>query len=146
MKLSDFSTAIIVVAGLSGTAAAQDKGKQKAPPKPGLTLTSRNFEDGGIIPKQYTQSVASPISPQLLWTNIPDGTASFVLLVHDPDAALQRKINDVTHWLVFNIPGTARQLVEGIPPTPKMADGMIQLKNNGGVVGYRGMGAPAVGP
>ena len=50
------------------------------------------------------------------------------------------------HWLIFNIPGDARSLAEGVPTGTQPADGAIQIKNGGGVIGYRGPGAPAVGP
>ena len=118
----------------------------KAPARPGLTLTTTAFTDGSEIPTKYTQSVPQPISPYLEWTNVPPNTASFALIMHDPDVAVQRKIDDVLHWLVFNIPPTAHELPEGVPADAKLPDGTIQCKNQGGVVGYRGPGAPAAGP
>jgi Raf kinase inhibitor-like YbhB/YbcL family protein len=124
---------------------AQDAPK-KVPAGPGLTLTTPAFADGAEIPAKFTQSDPKPISPRLQWTNVPANTASFALIMHDPDVAVQKKIDDVLHWLVFNIPGPARELAEGVPPDAKLADGTIQAKNQGGVVGYRGPGAPAAGP
>ena len=64
------------------------------PPGPGLTLTSPDFEDGGIIPNKYTQADPNPISPKLEWTHVPPGTVSFALILHDPDVALQKKNDD----------------------------------------------------
>lgn len=130
---------------LAGAAAAQEAAK-KAPAGPGLTLTTPAFADGAEIPAKFTQSDPKPISPRLQWTNVPANTVYFALIMHDPDAAPQRKTDDVLHWLVFNIPGTARELGEGVPPDAKLPDGTIQGKNQGGVVGYRGPGAPAAGP
>jgi Raf kinase inhibitor-like YbhB/YbcL family protein len=135
----------IGIIALAGAALAQDAAK-KAPPTPGLTLTTPAFADGAEIPPKFTQSDPKPVSPKLEWTNVPANTVSFVLYMHDPDVAVQRKLDDVLHWLAFNIPGSARELPEGVPPTAKMPDGMVQCKNQGGVVGYRGPGAPAVGP
>jgi len=126
-------------------ASAQDAAK-KAPPRPGLTLTTPAFADGAEIPAKFTQSDPKPISPRLQWTNIPDNTVTFALIMHDPDVAVQRKTDDVLHWLIFNIPGTARELPENVPADAKLPDGTIQGKNQGGVVGYRGPRAPAVGP
>ncbi|HEY1339688.1 MAG TPA: YbhB/YbcL family Raf kinase inhibitor-like protein [Bryobacteraceae bacterium] len=130
---------------LAACAFAQEPAK-KAAPGPGLTLTTPAFADGGEIPRQFTQSDPKPISPKLEWTNVPANTVTFVLYMHDPDVAVQRKTDDVLHWLAFNIPGTARELPENVPPEPKLPDGTVQCKNQGGVVGYRGPGAPAAGP
>jgi Raf kinase inhibitor-like YbhB/YbcL family protein len=131
----------------AGFALAQDKGKQgKGPAVPGLTLTTPAFADGAEIPAKYTQSDPNAVSPKLEWTNVPMGTVTFALIFHDPDVALQRKTDDVLHWMTFNIPGSARELPEGVPATAKMADGTIQAKNLRGGVGYMGPGAPPQGP
>src|ERR1700728_1686226 len=90
---------LLLTAGI-GSAFAQGK----AAPKPGLTLTSPDFTDGVVIPNKYTQADPAPVSPKLDWTNVPDGTVSFVLLLHDPDVGFQKKTDDVLHWMAFNIP------------------------------------------
>src|SRR5579885_556041 len=128
---------------LSTAMHAQQRG---GPPRPGLTLTTTAFQDGGEIPGKYTQAVPNPVSPRLEWTNVPDGTQSFVLNMLDPDTALQRKTDTVVHWMAFNIPGTARELPEAVPADAKLADGTIQIKNQRGTPGFLGPGAPAVGP
>ncbi len=137
-----FTTMLMVGLAL----AAQDKGKGKAPATPGLTLTTNAFSDGGEIPAKYTQSDPNPTSPVLEWSNVPPNTVTFVLHMHDPDVARQKTTDDMLHWLMFNIPGTARSLPEGVPTNTQPSDGAIQIKNGGGVIGYRGPGAPAVGP
>jgi Raf kinase inhibitor-like YbhB/YbcL family protein len=135
----------ICALALAGLAAAQDAAK-KAPAGPGLTLTTTAFADGAEIPVKYTQSDPKPVSPKLQWTNVPANTVSFALIMHDPDVAVQKKTDDVLHWLVFNIPATVHELPEGVPAEAKLSDGTVQGKNQGGVVGYRGPGAPAAGP
>jgi len=137
-----FTTMLMVGLAL----AAQDKGKGKAPAMPGLTLTTTAFSDGGEIPAKYTQSDPNPTSPALEWSNVPPNTVTFVLHMHDPDVARQKTTDDMLHWLMFNIPGTARSLPEGVPANAQTSDGATQIKNGGGVIGYRGPGAPAVGP
>jgi Raf kinase inhibitor-like YbhB/YbcL family protein len=114
--------------------------------KPGLTLTSSAFEDGGIIPDKYTRAVEAPVSPKLTWTHVPDGTVSFALILHDPDTSLQRTTNQVLHWMIFNIPGGASELPENVPTDATLPDGSIQAMNTGKKIGYYGMGAPAAGP
>jgi len=135
---------ILLMASL-GSAFAQPKAGAPAP-GPGLTLTSPDFEDGGIIPNKYTQAVPDAPSPKLEWTHVPMGTVSFTLILHDPDAALQKKTDDVLHWMIFNIPGTATGLPGGVPANAKLDDGSINAKNLRGNVGYMGPGAPPAGP
>jgi len=135
---------LLLTAGL-GLAMAQDK-QAKMPPRPGLTLTTSAFSDGGEIPARFTQSDPNAVSPKLEWTNVPANTVTFALILHDPDVALQRKTDDVLHWMIFNIPGTAHELPESVPANATMSDGTIQAKNLRGAVGYMGPGAPAAGP
>jgi Raf kinase inhibitor-like YbhB/YbcL family protein len=71
---------------------------------------------------------------------------SFALILHDPDTSLVKKTDEVLHWLIFNIPGTARELPEGVPAQAQLPDGSIQGLNQSKKVGYMGMGAAAVGP
>ena len=115
--------------------------------KPGLTLSTTAFDDGGIIPDRYTAAATgTPVSPPLTWSNVPDGTASFALLVHDPDTSVRKTVTEILHWMVYNIPGTARGLPEGVPAEAQLPDGAIQGRNYTRKVGYAGMGAPAPGP
>jgi Raf kinase inhibitor-like YbhB/YbcL family protein len=113
---------------------------------PGLTLTTTAFEDGGIIPNRFTQADPNTVSPALSWSNVPEGTVSFALIMNDPDVTINRSTDDVLHWLIFNIPGTSRGLPENVPLEATLPDGSIQGLNRGGTPGYRGPGAPAAGP
>ena len=141
------AASILAIASIGmGLAQGQGGGEKKAPPAPGLTITSSDFEDGGVIPNKFTQADANPVSPKLDWTNVPAGTVTFALILHDPDAALQKKTDDVLHWMIFNIPGTAKGLPGGVPATAMMPDGTIQAKNLRGSVGFMGPGAGAQGP
>ena len=150
MKQKLIASGAVLLALSVGAALAQDKGKGGgggAPKGPGLTLTSPDLEDGGVIPDKFTQKAGpSAASPKLVWSNVPMGVMSFALLFHDPDAAPGKKIEDVTHWMMFNIPATARELAGGIGADAKLADGTIQIKNTRGAVGFMGPGAGAAGP
>ncbi|HXP85568.1 MAG TPA: YbhB/YbcL family Raf kinase inhibitor-like protein [Bryobacteraceae bacterium] len=138
-------SALALTVGIASTF-AQDKGKGKGPAGPGMTLTSPAFADGAEVPNKYTQAEQNPPSPKLEWTNVPAGVVTFALILHDPDVALQKKMDDVLHWAVFNIPGTARELPEGVPANAMLSDGTMQIKNLRGGVGYMGPGAPPPGP
>jgi Raf kinase inhibitor-like YbhB/YbcL family protein len=139
----------MVMAMLMSTlgAVAQTPAAAPAPGKPRMALTTTAFADGDIIPNNYTQAAAgTPVSPALMWTNVPEGTLTFALILHDPDTSLNKTTSEVLHWMIFNIPGTARSLPEGVPAEAKLPDGAIQALNRGNKIGYMGMGAAAPGP
>ena len=53
----------------------------------GMTLTSSAFENGAAIPTQYTGD-GTDVSPEMAWSDVPEGTKAFALICHDPDAPL----------------------------------------------------------
>ena len=108
-----------------------------------MTLTSTAFTDGGQIPAKHAQPGRDK-SPPLSWSGAPDSTQSFVLLVHDVDAAIGDGTDDLLHWMVWNIPGTATSLPEGIPQGPQTANGLRQISATG--PNYRGPAAASTGP
>src|SRR5215831_1267619 len=130
------------VPGSTGTGAPRGAAPRGGGPAP-MALTSSSWPDGGMVgPKN---AGANGASPALAWTNTPNGTVSFVLLMHDPDVARNKTSEDVLHWMMFNIPGDKKELAEGAP-AGTLPDGSIQIKNVSGANGYRGPGAPATGP
>ena len=116
------------------------------PPKPPFFMTSAGFEDGGILPDKFTAPTPTAFqnSPPLAWSNTPEGTVSFVLLLHDLEGALNKRTDDITHWLVYNIPGTAVGMAEGVQPGAQLPDGSAQAPNQRKTPGYLGPGARGV--
>ncbi|MBE0610118.1 MAG: YbhB/YbcL family Raf kinase inhibitor-like protein, partial [Dehalococcoidia bacterium] len=55
-----------------------------------MQLTSTAFEQGGRIPAKHTGE-GEDVSPALAWSAAPDGTRSFAVVCHDPDAPLVSK-------------------------------------------------------
>lgn len=113
-----------------------------------MTLTTNAFADGTIIPVKYSQAApgAAPgegTSPALSWGNIPAGTKSLLLHMHDLDFVRNKTTDDQVHWLVWNIPANATGLPEGLPRGAKLPDGSYQISVTGPV--YRGPGAAASG-
>jgi Raf kinase inhibitor-like YbhB/YbcL family protein len=106
-----------------------------------MTLTAP-WASGDEIPLKYTQA-GDEVSPALSWDNVPDTTVSFALIVHDVSAAVNPGTDDVLHWMVWNIPATARALPEGVAQGPQLADGTRQISVTG--PNYRGPGAAASG-
>ena len=143
---------IVLIAALMVTPAlAQQRGRAGAPAAaaPAMTLTIPGFPDGGQIPVKFSQAAegAAPgegTSPAMTWANVPAGTQSFVLNMHDMDVARNRTTDDQPHWVVWNIPPTATGLPEGVPKGSQLSNGAYQISATGLV--YRGPGAPANGP
>jgi Raf kinase inhibitor-like YbhB/YbcL family protein len=108
-----------------------------------MTLATSAWPDGGAIPAKYAQG-GGEVSPALTWSNVPDGTVSFALIVHDQDAATGNGTDDILHWMLWNIPADARGLPEGEPQGVQLQDGTRQISATGPF--YRGPGAPASGP
>jgi Raf kinase inhibitor-like YbhB/YbcL family protein len=115
----------------------------RGPATPPLLMTSSAWEDGGVIPNKYTQAAegGAAVSPELKWSQVPPGTQSFVLLMHDPEPVLNKGSKmDITHWLIWNIPGTSTGLPENVAQG-ELPDGsrQVSLRSNA----YMGPGAPA---
>jgi Raf kinase inhibitor-like YbhB/YbcL family protein len=112
----------------------------RGPATPPLIMTSSAWEDGGVIPDKYTQAAGptSP-SPELKFSQVPMGTQSLVLLMHDPEPVLNKGSKmDITHWLVWNIPATSTGLPEGMAQG-ELPDGTRQISLRS--TGYMGPGA-----
>lgn len=119
------------------TASAQGRGGVGV-----LTLSTTSFPDGGLIPDRHAQ--VGDVSPALSWSGVPDSTRSFVLVVHDMDAAMGDGTEHLLHWLVWNIPDSVRTLPEGLMQGPQLADGTRQISASGPY--YRGPAAASSGP
>ncbi len=98
-----------------------------------LDLKTTAFRPGGTVPAQYTCSGAN-ISPALSWSQPPPGTRSFVLIMDDPDAPGGNWV----HWVVYDLPGSARQLPEQVPAGVAIAGGGKQGVNDFPANGYGG--------
>jgi len=108
-----------------------------------MTLTTSAWIDGGMIPAKYSQ-IGGQVSPPLAWSNVPDGVTNFVIIAHDTDQAVGQATDDTLHWMVWNIPGTARSIDEGMPQgNPPGREGMRQISATGPY--YRGVAAPPTG-
>jgi len=99
---------------------------------PKLKITSTSFANNGSIPSKYSCE-GEEVSPPLLISDIPSGTKSLAIILHDPDAPRE---GGFTHWVVWNIdPGN-----NNIPENFK---GAQQGLNGAGQPGYKGMCPPS---
>ncbi len=76
-----------------------------------MQLHSPAFQDGSTIPTRYTQFDAD-INPPLTWDEVPVGTASFAIVVEDPDVPAAAGVPVWIHWVAFNVPSTVRDIPE----------------------------------
>ncbi|HWA74028.1 MAG TPA: YbhB/YbcL family Raf kinase inhibitor-like protein [Polyangiaceae bacterium] len=109
-----------------------------------LTVSSPAFAPNSSIPvefSEYEQGVSFPLS----WTAGPDGTASYLLIVEDPDAATPKPF---VHSVAWNIPAPETTLREGLPEQDLLTEpeGLRQGVNSRGTVGYLGPRPPAGDP
>ena len=102
-----------------------------------LALTSSAVQPDGPIPSQYTCD-GSDHSPPLAWRGAPAGTASFALIVDDPDAPDPAAPKTVwVHWVVYNIPAGVDSLPENASGRA-LPGGAKEGLNDWKAPGYRG--------
>jgi Raf kinase inhibitor-like YbhB/YbcL family protein len=112
-----------------------------------FTLKSSTFADGKMMPKKVANSTAnipnSPncvgenVSPQFSWSNVPDGTKSFAMLMYDPEG---RPPGGVSHWVAYGIAPSVTGFAEG--ELSKDSDKYVGGKSLFGVGHYSGPCTP----
>ena len=102
-----------------------------------LRVSSPHWKNGETIPKKHTADGAD-VSPPLLFEGIPAGTRAFALICDDPDAP----VGTWVHWVIYDIPGTAKGLSEGLPTDASLPDGSRQGRNSWKKYGYGGPSPP----
>jgi Raf kinase inhibitor-like YbhB/YbcL family protein len=100
-------------------------------------ITSPAFSEGGTIPTRHSCDGENR-SPRLTWSDAPDGTESFALIVDDPDAPG----GTFTHWVLYNVPGDAGELAEAAAQSSVGMSG----RNSFGKIGYGGPCPPPGDP
>ena len=100
-----------------------------------FVLSSPDFGHGGEIPPRFTCD-GPDISPALVWSGLPEGTASLALIVDDPDAPDPAAPKMVwVHWVLYNIPPDAPGLGRDLRALPP---GTGEGLNDWGETGWRG--------
>jgi len=74
-----------------------------------LVLHSPEVADGGMLPADYTGD-GTGSTPPLEWGGAPDGTKSYVLIMHHIDPEGKTK----WYWTLYNIPGNVRGLPKNV--------------------------------
>jgi Raf kinase inhibitor-like YbhB/YbcL family protein len=113
-----------------------------------FTLSSPDFRDGGRLAvknagnnKSNPNCVGENISPALNWSNPPEGTKSFVLMMFDPEG---RPPEGVSHWVAYGIPPTVTGFAEG--EVSKTSDKYVGGTSTQKLPSYSGPCTPAGAP
>ena len=107
--------------------------KKRRIPKKHTCIEERTPSDGAAVAGGQSSATGENISPPLDWTDVPEGTASFALIVDSNEAA-----GPWIHWVVWNIPADSTGLAEDVSDVGEIPDGTRQGINSGGEVGYLG--------
>lgn len=141
MKTNHLAAAVALCLAACGCA------QNPAVPASGFQLSSPDFKQGDMLPAQFIANAlgckGGNVSPALQWVNPPEGTKSFALMVHDPDAPTGGA--GIWHWVVVNIPASASSLEQGAGTADgaKLPAGSRQVTNDyAGLTGSAGWGGP----
>jgi len=128
----------LLAVGLLAVAACSSGGGSRGPERElpeTMTVSSPAFPPEAAIPVRFTCSGAE-VSPPLIWSKIPEGTAELALVVDDPDAPGGTYV----HWVVAHLDPKQGGLAEGALPA-----GATQLRNSAGEAAWAGP-CPPEGP
>lgn len=108
-----------------------------------FTLKSTTFADGQMMPKMVANNqanvhgnpncVGDNVSPQFSWTNVPDGTKSFIFLMSDPKS---RGGAVASHFVAYGIAPSVTGFGEG--EVSKASTKYVGGKSGLGVANYSG--------
>lgn len=108
----------------------------------GFTATSPDLDAQKPIANKYVYKgfgcEGENVSPAVVWQGAPEGTKSFAVAVHDPDAPTGGA--GWWHWLVINIPADMHGLQQGSgdPAAKKMPKVVMQARTDFGKPGWGG--------
>lgn len=101
--------------------------------KMAFTLSSSDFQNGATIAKNFTCDGAD-ISPELSWTDAPNGTQEFALIADDPDAP----VGTWTHWVLYGVKTDRQSLPQNVSKVDELPNGGMQGRNDFRKIGYGG--------
>lgn len=156
LAILTLSVSMTLAAAAARAQPAAPAGQPAAPPaRTVLTVTSTAWPDGGEVPMRHAARGENK-SPafEFKWmtgnapAQRPADVQTYAVVFHDIENAPNKGVADTLHWTLFNIPGTANGLAEGLgagdlPDGSRNGPGINARNGNPG--SYFGPGAP-VGP
>jgi Raf kinase inhibitor-like YbhB/YbcL family protein len=96
-----------------------------------MSLSSPTLTEGAEMPVQHTCQ-GEDISPSLLWSKVPSGTAEVAVVMRDLDA------DGFVHWVLAGLAPDNDGLAEGVVP-----EGAVEANNDFGQPGWAGPCPPS---
>ncbi|MGE5719349.1 MAG: YbhB/YbcL family Raf kinase inhibitor-like protein [Nocardioidaceae bacterium] len=107
------------------------------PPVPSFHVTSADVQDGRPL-KDDQVAAKGNTSPQLSWSDVPEGTRSFVVTCFDPDAPTP---SGFWHWVLVDLPADVTSLDTGAA-SRTLPGKAFHCRNDGGEKGFMGAAPP----
>jgi Raf kinase inhibitor-like YbhB/YbcL family protein len=109
------------------------------PEVPSFTVTSEDVTDGAPL-KDDQLNTGGDSSPQLTWSDAPEGTKSFTVTCFDPDAPTP---SGFWHWVLVDLPADTTSLDAGAGAEGADLPGnAFMCRNDGGTKAFMGAAPP----